>query len=182
MPKSQKITNTQLIRKFQEGDNEAFDEIVKRTHKYVFRLALKFLRSIEDAEDLTQEVFIKLYNYLPNFEFRSDLKTYLYKMVINAAAGYYKKDDKLKEKFHILAQQESQEMIDDKIVKEKIMEDLENAIKNLPKKYKEIILLRDFQELSYKEISEKLNISKNAAKMRHFYALKLLKARLLDTG
>lgn len=184
MPQIKKISDKELIHKFKKGDSEAFGEIVKRNHKYVFKLALRFLRSIEDAEDLTQEIFIKLYNSLQNFEFRSDLKTYIYKMVINAASTYYKKDDKLREKLHIIAQQKkvNQRMIEEKIAEEETIEDLENAIADLPKKYKEIILLKDFQELSYKEISNRLNISENAAKMRHFHALKLLKDRLLKIG
>lgn len=179
--KTKKNSVEELIKKFQDGDNEAFGEIVRRMNRYVFKTALRFLRSIEDAEDLTQEIFLKLYNSLINFEFRSDLKTYLYKMVSNAAAVYYKRKDRLKEKYSIMVQKEWQKekLPDEKIEEEETLEDLENAIASLSKKYKEIILLKDFQQLSYKEISEKLNITENAAKMRHFHALKMLKSKFM---
>ncbi|MBN1897963.1 MAG: RNA polymerase sigma factor [Spirochaetes bacterium] len=180
MKGSSKVKNEELVRCFQKGDHNVFGEIVKLNHRYVFKIALKFLRSIEDAEDLTQEIFLKLYHYLPKFKFKSDLKTYLYKMVQNAASDYYKKEEKIKEKYVDLELQISPERIDEKILEEETLGEMEQAIIGLSDKYKEVILLKDFQGLSYKEIGKRLKISENAAKMRHFHALKILKSRFQD--
>ncbi len=172
-----------LIIKFQQGDKSSFGEIVKQMHQYIFKVSLKFVRSIEDAEDLTQEVLLKLYNSLEKFEFRADLKTYLYRMIVNLSSSYYKKIDKLQTKLPEIAEKQiKSKSIETKWEEEKEMWKLENAISGLPKKYKEIIFLKDFEEMSYRDISRKLNITENAAKMRHFHALKRLKTRFkVDT-
>lgn len=177
---TKKTNIEEIIKRFQKGDKEAFSEIIKKFHKYVFLTSLKFLRSIEDAEDLTQEIFLKLYTALDNFEFRSDLKTYIYKMITNAALHYYEKDEKLKERYEIILNESKshQKFIEDELLEKEKIAILEKAIKSLPEKYKRIIFLKDFKNLSYKQISKKLKISENTAKLRHFYALKLLKTKI----
>jgi len=174
------MTLEEAIKKFQKGDKKVFGLIVQKLHKYVFKTSLKFLNSIEDAEDLTQEIFLKLFNTLPNFKFRSNIKTYIYRMVANSAFDHYKKESKLKESYPLIAEKFG---LNEKLAEEIIFEKenlliLQNSIKSLPKKYKEIIYLKDFQNLSYKTISKKLEITENTAKLRHYYALKMLKSKL----
>ena len=169
-----------LIKQFQQGKKETFNKLAITHRNYVYRIALKYLRSREDAEDLTQEIFIKLYNNLKNFKFKSNFKTYLYRITINSACNYYKKAKRDQALVNPLTDDESQIIndilnIDESIIEKEIIEDLEKAILNLSEKHKIIINLKDFHNLTYKEISKKLKISENAAKIRHHYAVKKLK-------
>ena len=179
MIKIKKEYITDLIKQFQKGNKESFNKIILLYRNYVYKVVLKVLRSKEDAEDITQEVFIKLYNNLKNFKFKSDLKTYLYKITINTAYNHCKKEKHRKQKTNFLSEEDKaiNQMIniDDEIIDEEIISDLEKAILKLPEKHKTIINLKDFKKLPYKKIGEELKISENAAKIRHHYALKKLK-------
>ncbi|MBU1076228.1 MAG: RNA polymerase sigma factor [Spirochaetes bacterium] len=179
MTKENKEITIDLIKKFQNGNKEPFNKIILFYQNYVCKVALKILRSKEDAEDLTQEVFIKLYNNLQNFKFKSDLKTYLYRITVNTAYNYCKKEKRRKIKADGLSEEASMinKMIniDEKLIEEEIIDDLQRAITKLSDKHKTIINLKDFSSMPYKEIGKKLKISENAAKIRHHYALKKLK-------
>ncbi len=173
------MTDIEIIKKFQKGDRDAFETIIQKYHLFIFKTAYKILKSIEDAEDITQEVFIKLYNNLNQFEFKSDIKTYIYKITVNCSFDLLRKThtkelliEKGKEKIF-----DNTTSIDDELIEEEIINDLFESIRKLPEKYREIIYLKDFESKTYSEISQKLNITENAAKLRHRYALKKLRER-----
>lgn len=179
MKRNEKELVFELIKKFVKGDKENFNKIILLYQNYVYKVALKILRSKEDAEDLTQEVFIKLYNNLKNFKFKSDLKTYLYRITVNSAYNYYKKEKRIKSNINPLSNEDNAFTptinIDEKIIEEEIINDLSHAISSLPDKYKKVINMKEFKKLTYKKIGKKLDITENAAKIRHHYALKKLK-------
>ncbi len=184
MNKQPKEKITDLIKRFQTGEKETFEKIILHYQNFVYKVALKIIRSREDAEDLSQEVFIKLYNNLINFQFKSDLKTYIYRITVNSAYNYYKREKKHKSKTNYISKEDNaicqRINIDEKLIEEEIISDLENAISSLSEKHKTIINLKDFKNLPYKKIGEKLNISENAAKIRHHYALKKLKKHFIQ--
>ncbi|MDD5065558.1 MAG: RNA polymerase sigma factor [bacterium] len=172
--------NIELIKKFQKGDKKAFNKIVARYHGYVYGISLKYLKIREDAEDLTQDIFLKLYRNLKNFQFRSDIKTYLYRMVANASCNYFKKECRLRKDRHSLDHNlyrfVSPDLnLDEQLIKKEDFMELENAIRQLPDKYSQLIRMRDFEELTYKAISRRLKLTENTTKLRHYYALKKLK-------
>ena len=76
-------TDHELIREFQDGDNDAFDELVKRHLPETYGFFIKFTSDEVEAEDLAQDVFIKMYKALKKFRFESEFKTYLYRANIN---------------------------------------------------------------------------------------------------
>lgn len=173
-----------LVKKFQKGNKAIFNKIIITYQNYVYKIALKYLQSAQDAEDLTQEVFIKLYQHLDNFKFKSNLKTYIYRIIINEAYNHYKKENKpykLTNSLEDASNKIIDEVInfDDKLIEQELIHDLEKAILQLTDKHQKIINLKDFKNMTYKEIGKKLNISANAAKIRHFYALKKLKKNFL---
>ena len=166
-----------LIKKFQQGDKDTFDKLNIYYRPYVYRVALKFLRSRDDAEDLTQEVFIKLYENLKDFKFKSNLKTYLYRITINSACNYYNKKKKYQDRINYLTEEviSDNNTTDEKIIEKETLSNLEKALSNLQENHKEVIILKDFQNLNHKKIAKQLNITENAAKIRHHYALKKLR-------
>ncbi len=167
-----------IIKRFQKGEKELFSIIIEKYEKYIYNVLMKFLHSSDDAEDLTQDILIKLYNALDNFKFKSNIKTYIYKMVINQVSDYRKK----KREYQLVEEIPDkiyEDKIEEKLFEEEMIKNLEKAILKLPENYKELIYLRDFKQLSYNEIAKKLNITPNAAKIRHYYALKKLRKFIL---
>ena len=85
---------TELISKCQQGDQEALKEIFDKYHKKVYRIAYGVARQREEALDIVQEVFIKLFRSIKNFKGRSHFYTYLYRMVMNTAIDHVRKTRK----------------------------------------------------------------------------------------
>ena len=84
-------TDTELVVLAQSGHENAFENLVKRYYRAVFGLAFKYCRIKEDAEDITQEVFIILARKLSSFRQRSSFKTWLFRITINAATDFLRK-------------------------------------------------------------------------------------------
>jgi RNA polymerase sigma-70 factor (ECF subfamily) len=82
---------TELISRCQKGDQGAFKEIFDRYHKKVYRVAYGVLRQRENALDIVQEVFIKLFRSIKNFKGESRFSTYLYRMAMNTAIDHIRK-------------------------------------------------------------------------------------------
>ena len=135
---------------------------------YLTRLAYALVKDKQKAEDIVQEVFIRYYLHLDQFEGRSSIKTYLYRITVNECRNYFKSWAYRKIEVSKLA---STFLIDKESPEEAYL-NLENksyiaAILNrLPIKYKEVIWLYYYAELSVKEISDILNCSSNTVKTR----------------
>ena len=82
----------ELIIKAREGDMDAFREIYRMSSGYVYTIALKITGSREDAEEVTQDVFLSVHRKLGGFRFRSSLKTWIYRIVTNKAINAYRKN------------------------------------------------------------------------------------------
>jgi RNA polymerase sigma-70 factor, ECF subfamily len=80
-----------LITKIKNGDNSAFEELVYRYDKSVLSLALKFIKNRDEAKDIYQEVFIRVFRGLKNFQYRSEFSTWLYRITTNVCLTYAKK-------------------------------------------------------------------------------------------
>ncbi len=83
--------DNELIRQYQNGSVAAFDELVRRYIDEVYRFFIKFTNDQMDAEDLAQDVFLKLYKSLKKFRFEAEFKTYLYRVNVNAANNYLRR-------------------------------------------------------------------------------------------
>jgi RNA polymerase sigma-70 factor (ECF subfamily) len=77
-----------LVRRAQEGDGAAFEALVQMYDRQVLKLARQMLNNLEDAQDVYQEIFIKVFRKLPSFRFESELSTWLYRIVINQCLNY----------------------------------------------------------------------------------------------
>lgn len=135
---------------------------------YLIRLAYTLVKDKEKAEDIVQEVFIRYYLHLEQFEGRSSVKTYLYRMTVNECRNYFKswafrkiEVSKLASTFLIY-----KETPEEAYLKQEDKHYLAALLNKLPAKYKEVIWLHYYAELSVKEISEILNCSSNTVKTR----------------
>lgn len=164
----------EYVREAQDGDMKAFEKLVTLYEGYVYNLCYNYFYNKLDAEDCTQEIFVKVYKGINSFKFNSQFKTWLYKIAINTCIDEYKK--KKNRIFEISDNDDDGDTIDFKDIKGKTPEeillqkevekDLKEIIKSLPLKYRTCIVLRDLQGLTYEEISDTLKLNINTVKVR----------------
>ena len=163
----------ELIKLFQKGDQTAYDRLVR---KYLYNTVGFFFTITGDkmvAEDLAQDVFFKLFKNLGNFRFKSAFSTYLYRINLNTANSWFTRN-KWKNLLH-LDQILNQQKNDTSIATEWLSKELWDAISNLPKKQRSVVVMRIAEELPYKEISTITGMSENTAKVNYHHALQTLK-------
>ena len=163
----------ELIKIFQKGDKGAYDRLVR---KYLHNTVGFFYTITGDrmvAEDLAQDVFLKLFNNLRNFKFQSAFSTYLYRINLNTANSWFARN-KWKNLLH-LDQIINQQNKDNSVAKEWLNKELWDAISKLPEKQRSVVVMRVAEELPYKEISTITGMSENTAKVNFHHALQTLK-------
>ncbi|MCQ2979173.1 MAG: sigma-70 family RNA polymerase sigma factor [Clostridia bacterium] len=157
----------------QQGNMKAFEHLVTLYEGYVYNLCYNVFYNALDAQDATQEIFVKIYKNINSFKFNSQFKTWVYKIAINTCIDEYNR--KKKRIFEIFDGEEPETYdIPDKkgknpeqILEEKeLRNDLKDIIKSLPLKYRVCIVLRDMQGLTYEEISDTLKLNINTVKVR----------------
>lgn len=173
-----------LIVEAQRGGREAFEAIVKRYEKKVFHLAYGFVQDRAAADDLAQEIFVKVYFSLSKFHFKSEFGTWFYRIAVNHIKDHLRKVSRRKEVS--LEEFENVPLATDDQVKEREQsqaDDLKKKIvfrvlATLPQKYRMILTLRDVKGFSYKEITRVLKISPGTVDSRLHRARKLLREKM----
>jgi RNA polymerase sigma-70 factor, ECF subfamily len=178
-------TNTDIsLKALQAGDRSEFARFVDAFSPRVYRLVLKMLGNQQDAEDALQNTFIKAFQHVANFESRSSLSTWLYRIAVNEALMMIRKR-RPETILSDLAQEEEDGndytpenltdwccLPEDEFVSSEARSHLDQAIRSLPETLKVVFLLRDIEGLSIEDTSQVLNLSETAVKTR------LLRARL----
>lgn len=181
-----------VIRKVQDGDVNAFEDLVAAYEKNVYNLALRMTGNPEDAEDMAQEAFLKAYNSLSAFRGDSKFSVWLYRIVSNVCLDYLRKknkrgtvslsveDDDGEDTQLDLPDlsQSPEEVLEKKLTREAV----QRGLAALPPDARQILLLREVQGLSYDEIGEVLGLEIGTVKSRIFRARKKLVAFLLQDG
>ncbi len=173
----------ELIRRSQQGDGEAFGQIIERYKSKVFNLAYGMIGDRSEADDLAQEVFIKAYYALPKFQFRSEFGTWLYRIAVNHVRDYLRKNKHRLDELSIDKLGETIPGASDASFEERQLADrrrrlVQTALGRLPEKYRTILALRDMQGMPYEEISRLLAISPGTVDSRLHRARKKLRERL----
>lgn len=152
-------------------DDRPFQELFKRYQSVVWRVCYSYMRNNQDAEDLTQEVFFKVYRSLHQFEGRSSFKTWLYRVAINSCQNEIRRRKRRPQEAEtemeiiaeIMPSGKSVEKEYQQLYKREILAD---ALSNLDPAVSEILYMKDMEERPYNEIAELLDIGISAAKMR----------------
>ncbi len=171
-----------IILHFQQGHGQSFNLLVNKYKKRVYFFALKLLQNHEDAEDLTQETFIRAYKGLMKFRGDSSFLNWLFCITAN---GYrsFKRKRQLRVAGDIdlnTLPQQILHKIDDNLHSAETEQLLHQAISRLPKKQKLVLVLRTFEELGYQEIADVVGISINSVKANLSYARQALRKELGD--
>tara|TARA_B110000263_G_C15193938_1_gene457383 strand:- start:439 stop:963 length:525 start_codon:yes stop_codon:yes gene_type:complete len=172
------LNDNELIAKFQDGDEKAFDQLVQNNVNNVFGFFMKVTRNEMTAEDLAQDVFMKLYKNLKNFRHDSNFSTYLYRINTNTVNSWITRN-KWKNLLH-LDQAPDRGEYDQVNEVEWERKELWASISKLPKKQREVVILRLTNELSFREVSNITGMKEGTAKVNFHHALKKLKEDLIN--
>ena len=152
-----------LITKSKRGDKAAFEELVKQFSKYVYTTAFFILRDTHEAEDVSQEVFVKVYLSIKGFRGLSSFKTWIRKLTVNTCIDKLRlhsktKDkkvslEKITEEYEVVFTRYNQSLEKSFFNKETVKEVLKIVV-SLDESYRIPLILRDLQDYSYREISD----------------------------
>lgn len=175
-------TDTELVTQAKKGQTEAFSLLVDRYRQKVFQTAMGFTHNRDDAEDLTQEIFVKAWNALNGFDQRSTFSTWLYRIAVNKAINVVRKN-KIRS-FIGLNEEVNQQYSNEKNAEEEISvkeqkAEIQQAINKLNTKQKKAFVLFYYQDLNMKEVAEILEMTPKATESLVFRARKKLQS-LLD--
>ncbi|MBM4171888.1 MAG: RNA polymerase sigma factor [Ignavibacteria bacterium] len=170
-----KIDNdNELVRNFIQGDESAFNLLVRKYQKKIYWHARQMLGDHLDADEVTQEVLIVMYKKLHTFNFQSNLYTWIYKIVTTRSLNQIKRK-KLMRLIPFEFSKENEivsdyDIVENLVQKEKL-EKVNLALEKLPIKQRQVFIMRNFDELSYEEISEITGVSVGGLKANYFHAL-----------
>lgn len=167
-----------LIQSIAQGDEDAFNELVSRYKDKVFSIIYRYLGCCPDAEDLAQEVFIKIWRHAGGFKGKSALSTWVYKIVANHCLNY-----RMKAKRHRLSPLDEgipdhKECHEEEYIRKKTSGVLLEALNSLPPRQRLAIILSRFDDCSYREISEILDVSLAIVESLLFRAKENLRKKL----
>lgn len=161
------INDSDLVRSFKEGNPIAFERLVIKYKDRIFNLCFRFLGDIHEAEDIAQEVFIKVYKALKRFRSESSFYTWIYRITVNTCKNRVKSLDYRRSKKNITLDDEKDSKYhsesftsgtgdtpDQFIEKKERIKQIQNAIEDLTPDQRAVIILRDIEGFSYEEISE----------------------------
>jgi len=182
------VSDEQLIQRFQNEDMRAYDVIVNRYKDQLLNFAYRFLGNVEEAEDVVQETFLRLYRNKHAYRQIAKFSTWIYTIAGNLAKTELRKRKRRKivsisdmgfddKEYELEDQMADTERDADSALTDKI---IQKAIQTLPNRFKQVIILRDVQELSYEEIGSILNIPLGTVKSRVNRARLKLQEKLKD--
>jgi RNA polymerase sigma-70 factor (ECF subfamily) len=161
-----------LVERYKNGDEKAFDELFERYKEAIYSVCYRFVRNEEDARDLTQDTFIKIYRNIKNFNGKSKFFTWIYRIAVNTCISFRRKS-RNEEEFNNSISKEPERNIP-------LKKAIDDALSKLPSRQRMTFILRHYEGYTFEEISEIMGISTGAAKANHFQAVKKLRIYLKD--
>lgn len=170
--------NKAFLKKLQTGDTQAFNALFEDYGNKMYKSAIFLADSREEAEDIVQETFVRAFGSIHRFKGRSSLYTWIYRIFLNITNDLRRKkyiQKKLLNKFKPEENIDPIEVLIRQMDNDKFSQSLHDTLKSQKMKYREIIVLRFFEDLKLIEIAERLNISIGTVKSRLNLALKKIK-------
>jgi len=187
------LLEEELITRSQNGDIDAFEELVAKYERKVYTIAYRFMGNHEDANDLAQEAFLKAYQSLKSFRQEASFATWISRIIANVCRDQLRKAKRTK-----LSSLDEEVWLEESTVKKQLKDErptpeqayegkelkeyLQGLVNNLTPEYKMVIVLRDIQGYSYEEIAEMLDCSLGTVKSRLNRARKALRDQINATG
>ncbi|UCC66675.1 MAG: sigma-70 family RNA polymerase sigma factor [Deltaproteobacteria bacterium] len=167
----------ELIRKVQKGEKEAFKDLIAPYQRKIYSLLYGMVGNREDALELTQEALIKAYRSIRSFRMASSFYTWLYRIAVNLALDFRRQRTVNPEANEAIGPQQKGRP-DSSLLRKELNEQIRRAIAKLPSQHRAIILLREVEGLSYREISEVMGCQLGTVMSRLHYAREGLRGAL----
>ena len=167
-----KYSDEKLILRFQEGDINAYNELVKRYKDRLLNFVLRYFNNVEQAEDVVQDTLIKLYTHASYYKNVAKFSTWIFTIAKNNALTELRKNKRKKtdslwtDDGQVIDINSKEESLDSKVQNEIAIDQLNKFLDEIPENFRMAVVLRDFQELSYEEISKILEIPIGTIKSR----------------
>lgn len=168
--------STELIRRAQKGDSEALSQLVMSQQHYVYSIAMSVLKNPEDAADLTQEAFIRLFRALPQYNGESRFTTWLYRLVVNLGRDELRRRGRQVPLAMAPADDEEHDQIasvadDDRWIdpgqvldSQELRSEVRRALEQLEEHYRVVLALYYFEDMKYNDIADVLDLPLNTVK------------------
>ncbi len=178
---SYRSTGGELVTRICNGSAEAFEQLFRLHYSNLHRFLWGYVKSTHIAEELVQEVFLKVWEYRKTLNSDENIKTYIYKIGRNKAIDYlrhqqvvqkWEEEKKALHSFSLVPKE-----LDDKIHNKFLLGEIKKAIEELPEKRRLVFILSRYEDMSYKEIADVLEISVNTVETQISRALKLLREK-----
>ena len=169
----------ELMERFQAGERAAFDQLVRRHQKQIWRLVWRYVKRDADAADVTQQAFVRAFKGMAAFRGTSSVRSWLYRIAINCALSWLRDH-----KRELPSEMDDTALSDAPPAPTQLIATQDNAalraaIEKLPPKQKLVLELRVFDDLSFKEVAELAECTENTAKVNFHYAVKKLRELLV---
>lgn len=161
------MSDEELVREIAKGSESAFEEIFSHYRERVYSICYRYTRNFDDAQDLCQEVFIKLFRKAQSFDGRSSFFTWFYRLIINHCLSF-----KRRQKKPILPSPRPTPNVELRMA-------IDRAVKSLPPRQRLVFILRQ-DGYKFKEIGTMLGITEGAAKSNYHYAISRLRVELKE--
>lgn len=182
-----------LIHQACSGDSRAQGRLVQCWYKRVYNYSLKYLGDHDQAMDVSQQTFIAMYQKLGGLRDTSKFKPWLYTLLVNFCRMQQRQNSKhLGNRLngHVTAKQESEIVSirssaydpEEQVIQNELAEAVQKALLQLSSEQREVLILKEYEGLKFREIAEALEISENTAKSRLYYALNHLRQYLKESS
>lgn len=186
------MTDAQLIDCFKGGDLAAFNRLVARWEKPIYNFVLRYMGNREEAKDICQNVFIRVYRSISNLRDVERFSAWIYQIAVNVCKDELRKRKRRSAYSLSLVEPSQQTLIKEPVMEKNLHNDPEmaaqhtniksllgKALQAIPEEQRVVVIMKEYQGLKFTEIAAVLNISVNTAKSRMYYGLSALK-RIFD--
>ena len=183
-----KVSDSQLVARVQKGDKQAFDLLVLKHQYKVHAIISRYIKDFDEVNDVVQEAFIKAYRALENFRGESAFYTWLYRIAVNTAKNYLVSRNRRPLSFDVDAtnSQYSEENIqlqdhdspENILYKNELESVINDAVSELPEDLRTALMLREFEDLSYEQISDIMDCPVGTVRSRIFRAREALEEKI----
>lgn len=167
-----------LIARLRQGDQSAFDTLVRQHQKDLYRLTYRMTRNADDAKDLSQEAFLRVYRSLATFDGRCSLSTWLYRITVNLCLSHLRRHRASSEgEVHETYADPSPKPLEE-LEQRELLQAVGEAVAGLPPQQQATLLLRVHHGLPYREIAEIMESSEGTVRANYFHAVAKLRSQL----
>ena len=183
-------TDEDLVARSIGGDQDSFNELIKRWERPIYALAYRQIGREEDARDICQETFLRAYRALKGFRGQAKFSSWLYRIALNLCRDWLRRERRTPvvqapedvDLMDLAAVREPSETIEDRVARRDLSRAVERAMALLPEEQRTAIVLKEYQGLTFQEIADLVGCPLSTAKTRLYQGLTVLRRELARSG